>query len=94
MVGIVTVFSSIYAFTALGASLAVALGLLGQTLFSIVLDATGMLGRTRFPLSIRRLPGIGLAVAGVAVMSHGVLTGNWRAGVPAVLVALIAGATR
>lgn len=67
-VGVATVFSSIYAFAALGAALAVALALLGQALFSVVVDATGFLGRTRYPLSLRRLPGIGLAVAGVAIM--------------------------
>jgi transporter family-2 protein len=93
VVGVVTVFSSIYAFTTLGASLAVALALLGQALFSIALDATGFLGRTRFPLSIRRLPGITLAIAGVMVMSHAVISGDWRADVPAILMALVAGAT-
>jgi len=93
VVGVTTVFSSIYAFTTLGASLAVALSLLGQALFSIALDATGFLGRTRFPLSVRRLPGIALAVAGVVVMSHEVIAGDWRADVPAILIALAAGAT-
>jgi transporter family-2 protein len=93
VVGVGTVFSSIYAFTALGASLAVALALLGQTLFSIALDATGFLGRRKFPLSARRLPGIALAIAGVVVMSHAVIAGNWRADVPAILIALAAGAT-
>lgn len=87
VIGVGTVFSSIYAFASLGASFAVALGLFGQTLFSLAADATGFLGRKKYPLSARRLPGICLAVAGVAVMA-----GNWRVDAPATLVALASGA--
>ncbi len=88
LVGVATVFSSNYAFSALGASLTMAVALLGQTIFSVVTDATGMLGRTKYPLSARRLPGIALALAGVAVMG-----GDWRLAGPAVLVAFGAGVT-
>ncbi|MFI5369025.1 MAG: DMT family transporter [Spirochaetia bacterium] len=90
-VGVGTVFSSNYAFGALGASLAVALALLGQTLFSVAVDATGFMGRARYPLSVRRLPGIGLAIAGVAVMGSAAV-GSGRAGPAAMLVALVSGA--
>jgi bacterial/archaeal transporter family-2 protein len=86
VIGVGTVFASIYAFTVLGAALAVALGLLGQTICSVIVDATGFLGRPRYPLSVRRLPGILLAVAGVAVMSRVV-----RLDFVAMLVALVAG---
>ena len=41
VVGVGTVFAANYAFTVLSASLAVALGLLGQTLTSVAVDATG-----------------------------------------------------
>ena len=88
VIGVGTVFSANYAFLALGASTAVAVALLGQTLFSVVVDATGLLGRTRYPLSARRLPGIALAVLGVLIM-----TGNWRLDAPAMLAALAAGIT-
>jgi len=88
LVGVATVFSSNYAFSALGASLTMAVALLGQTIFSVITDATGMLGRTKYPLSTKRLPGIALALAGVAVMG-----GNWRLAGPAVLVAFGAGVT-
>ena len=100
-VGVGTVFSSIYAFGALGASLAVALALLGQTLFSVAVDATGFLGRARYPLSARRLPGIGLAIVGVAIMGATVVgqpgvgfggaAGNGRSSALAMLVALASG---
>lgn len=86
LVGVATVFSSNYAFSALGASLTMAVALLGQTMFSVATDATGMLGRTRYPLSVRRLPGIALALIGVVVMG-----GRWRLAGPAVLVAFGAG---
>jgi transporter family-2 protein len=86
LVGVGTVFSTIYAFNALGASLAVALSLLGQTLFSVAADASGIAGRKRSPLSARRLLGIGLAIAGAAVMAE-----NWRSSALAMLVALIMG---
>ena len=86
LVGVATVFSSNYAFSALGASLTMAVALLGQTMFSIATDATGMLGRTRYPFSVRRVPGIALALIGVVVMG-----GHWRLAGPAVLVAFGAG---
>jgi transporter family-2 protein len=85
-VGVWTVFSAMYAFSMLGASLAVALGLLGQTLLSVATDATGLLGRRKYPLSARSLPGIAMAIAGVAIMA-----GNWRSDAPAMLVGLASG---
>jgi transporter family-2 protein len=71
LAGVGTVFTSAYAFSRLGAALAVSVALLGQTLFALTADSTGILGRTRYPLSPRRAPGIALAVAGIAVMSIG-----------------------
>jgi bacterial/archaeal transporter family-2 protein len=85
-VGVGTVFSCNFAFAALGASLAVALALLGQTLFSVAVDATGFLGRRKYPLSARSLPGIALALSGVAVMAS-----DWRSSAIAMLVALASG---
>lgn len=87
MVGVGTVFSSAYAFSNLGASLTVALALIGQSLFSLAADATGVLGRPRYPLKARRVPGIALALAGAAIMA-----GPLRANIPALLAALVSGA--
>jgi transporter family-2 protein len=84
--GVGTVFASNYAFSAIGASLTIAVALLGQTMFSIITDTTGILGRTRYPLSARRIPGIALVLTGVVVMS-----GSWRANLPAMFLALGAG---
>jgi len=87
VIGVGTVFCANYAFLALGASMAVAVALLGQTMFSVVVDATGLLGRTRYPLSVRRLPGICLAILGVVIMA-----GTWRLDAPAMIAALASGA--
>lgn len=86
VVGVGTVFSCNYAFAALGASLAVALALLGQALFSLFADATGFLGRKRYPLSARSVPGIALVAAGCAVMA-----GSWNATAPALVAGLLGG---
>jgi transporter family-2 protein len=88
-IGVGTVFATIYSFGALGASLAVALALLGQTVCSVVVDATGFLGRTRYPLSPRRLPGIGLAILGVAIMGAEVVGRPAHAGAQAGAVAMV-----
>jgi bacterial/archaeal transporter family-2 protein len=86
VLGVATVFSSAYAFASLGASLAVALALAGQALFSLFADSTGFLGRKRYPLSARSVPGAALAFLGAAAM-----VGDWRADAPALLAALVAG---
>jgi bacterial/archaeal transporter family-2 protein len=85
--GILTVFASSYSFAALGASFAVALSLVGQALFSIAADATGLLGRERYPLTLRSLPGLILSIAGAAIMAR-----DWKADAPAMLAALASGA--
>ena len=84
--GVVTVFASAYAYGALGASLAVALGLIGQTSFSLAVDATGAFGRQRRPIAGRRLPGIAMVAVGAVCMA-----GNWRADLPALFAAFLAG---
>jgi Uncharacterized protein conserved in bacteria len=72
-VGVGTVVACNLAYGNLGASLAVALALLGQTIGSIAVDATGFLGRRKYPLSARSLPGIALAILGVIVIA-----GSWE----------------
>jgi len=87
VIGVGTVFSSAYAFSTLGASLAVALALLGQTIFSLAVDGTGFLGRTRHPFTLRSVPGLALAVAGSAIIAR-----DWRSNALAMIVALASGA--
>jgi transporter family-2 protein len=86
VIGVGTVFACNYAFATLSASLAVALALLGQTFFSIAVDSTGFLGRKRYPITARTLPGVALAIAGMALIA-----GDWRSGALAMLVGLVSG---
>lgn len=93
LVGVGTVFACIYAFTALDASLAVALALLGQVLFSLAVDASGFLGRPRYPLSLRSLPGLAIAACGILVMAGlGDRGGPSLVSAPAALLAMAGGA--
>jgi bacterial/archaeal transporter family-2 protein len=87
IVGVATVFVCNIAYSELGASLAVALALLGQMLGSVLVDSTGFLGRRKYPLSLRSLPGVVLALVGVFVMA-----GDWEGKVGFMAFALLAGA--
>ena len=68
-VGVGTVFACNAAFSNLGASLAVALALFGQMAASLAVDSTGFMGRPRYPVSARNLPGLALCLAGIGVMA-------------------------
>ena len=83
-IGVGTVFACNIAYGNLGASLAVALALLGQMVASVAVDAVGLLGRKKYPLSLRSLPGIALTLLGVVVIA-----GSWdgRLGFMALAVA-------
>ncbi len=87
LVGVATVFLCNAVYGAMDASLAVALALLGQMLGSILIDATGFLGRAKHPLAARNLPGLALAFAGAAL-----LAGGGRAAPGLILLAVTAGA--
>jgi len=87
LVGLATVFLCNAVYGALDASLAVALALLGQMLGSILVDATGFLGRTKRPFTARSLPGLALALAGAAALS-----GGGRAAPGLIFLAVAAGA--
>lgn len=86
IVGVGTVFACNAAYAALGASLAVALALLGQMVGSIAIDSFGFLGRKKYPLKLRSLPGIALAFAGILAMA-----GSWSAQLPFLLLAFLGG---
>lgn len=85
-VGVGTVFCCNIAFSRLGASLAVALALLGQMLASLAVDSTGFLGRKRYPLSPRSIPGILIALAGIWIMA-----GRWEGRLGFMALAFLSG---
>lgn len=68
-VGVGTVLAGNVAYGRLGVSLAAALALFAQTVFSVAADATGFLGRKKYPLSARSVPGLVLSAAGIVVIA-------------------------
>jgi transporter family-2 protein len=85
-VGVGTVLACNVAYGSLDTALAVALALLGQLIGSIVVDATGLLGRKKYPLSARSLPGIVLAFVGIIIIA-----GSWEGKIGFMALALISG---
>jgi transporter family-2 protein len=85
-VGVGTVLACNVAYGNLDAALAVALALLGQFIGSIVVDATGLLERKKYPLSARSLPGIVLAFVGIIIIA-----GSWKGKIGFMVLALISG---
>lgn len=84
--GVGTVLTCNYTYSALDASLAVALGLIGQTVVSITADSAGFLGKRKEPLSYGRIPGIVLAILGALVIAR-----EWRSELLPIAVALGSG---
>lgn len=87
IVGVGTVYSCNMAYGALGASLSVALALFGQLLGSVAVDATGFLGWKKYPFTLRNIPGLLIAAAGVAVISWG----EWKIDLPYLALAFVSG---
>lgn len=67
-IGVVTILSNNASFLALGVSLTLSLGLLGQTLASLIIDHYGFFGMTKQPFSTGRLGGLALIGAGIGCM--------------------------
>lgn len=72
-IGVVMVFGNNVCFAALGVSLTMAAGILGQTAGSIIIDATGFLGMSRYRFIRGKFIGLGIIVLGVLLMVD-----NWR----------------
>jgi transporter family-2 protein len=62
-----TVFNNL-AFGRISMTSIVALGLLGQTVTSIIIDSFGLMGMTKRPLGWAKVPGLVIAVGGIAFM--------------------------
>lgn len=68
VIGVFTVLFNNIGFIALGASLTIALGLLGQTLASVVIDHFGWFGLPRIKFAKKKALGLALIAAGIVVM--------------------------
>ena len=67
--GVFTILFNNIGFNQLGASLTLALGLLGQTLASMVIDHYGILGAAAVKFKKEKLLGLALISAGIVVMA-------------------------
>ncbi|QAT41234.1 DMT family transporter [Clostridium sp. JN-9] len=68
-IGVFTVLFNNLSFTALGVSLTLALGLLGQTVSSIIIDQFGLLDMKVIPFRKDKIIGLLLVVLGIFVMA-------------------------
>ncbi len=74
VIGVFTTAANNFAFGKITMTSIVALGLLGQTLASLLVDATGWMGMTRRPFRKSTLVGLVFCFAGIAVMlDHSIL---------------------
>lgn len=68
-IGIFTVLFNNISFSTLGASLTIALGLLGQTVASLIIDSLGLMKMKKIKFEKRKMIGVGLITLGIVVMT-------------------------
>ncbi|MDM5189106.1 DMT family transporter [Bacillus sp. DX4.1] len=68
-IGVFTVLFSNISFTALGVSITIALGLLGQSVSSIIIDHFGLLGMKVVKFEKKKIIGLLLISSGIGVMT-------------------------
>jgi len=68
-IGVFTVLFSNMSFSALGASITLALGLFGQSAASLVIDHFGLLGMATTPFQKKKLIGLIIIVLGILIMT-------------------------
>ncbi len=66
--GFVIILSLAFVFPKIGAALAVALVVLGQSAAALAIDHYGLMGMPRDPVSLSRIAGLALVVGGVALL--------------------------
>lgn len=70
VIGVLTVLFNNISFEGLGVSLTVALGLLGQSIASLIVDQYGLLGMKKINFNRRKITGLILITLGIIVMSY------------------------
>ena len=70
VIGVITVMFNNIGFVNLGASLTLAIGLLGQTIASIVCDHFGLLGTNKFKFEKKKFIGLAFIVIGIGIMNY------------------------
>ena len=87
VIGVLTTLSNNYAFNKISMTSLVALGLLGQSLTSIILDSFGLFGTKKIKLRFSSLIGFIPALIGILVMMDKSISGSFLA----VLISIFAG---
>ncbi|MDA3731012.1 DMT family transporter [Niameybacter massiliensis] len=85
--GVVTTFCNNFAFGKISLTSIIAIGLLGQTLTSLLIDSFGLFGMKKYPFQKYTLIGLSLALLGMIMM----LDSSTTSGLLAVLLSFIAG---
>lgn len=69
IIGVFTVLFNNLSFSAIGASLTISLGLLGQTLSSLLIDSFGLMKMKKVPFQKKKIFGLSLIILGIVVMA-------------------------
>lgn len=86
IIGVCLVLMNNRCFDSLGASLTLSLGILGQSIGSIIADSTGFLGLKKYPFDNRKFAGLILLSIGAFIM-----TDSWRGDILSIILAFTAG---
>ena len=69
IIGVFTVLFNNISFTAIGASLTISLGLLGQTITSLFIDSFGLMEMKKVKFEKKKIFGLSLIILGIVVMT-------------------------
>lgn len=86
VIGVFLVLSNNYCFLTLGASLTLAIGIIGQSTGSLITDSTGLLGMTTYPFEPKKIFALAVSLFGVVMMIE-----EWRLNLPVVILAFVTG---
>lgn len=86
VIGVAVVFSNNLCFSVLGASVTLSLGIMGQSLGSILTDTTGFLNMEKHPFKVKKLSGFLLIFTGTLLMVD-----KWELHTLYILFALVTG---
>lgn len=86
LLGVALILFNNYCFSKLGASLTLSLGIIGQTLGSLIVDSTGFLGMSKYPFNKKKIFGLSFLFLGAFLM-----TDSWKGDLVPIIMALTAG---
>ncbi|GAA0084495.1 DMT family transporter [Clostridium sp. CTA-7] len=69
VIGVFTVLFNTISFSALGASLTISLGLLGQTVSSLVIDSFGLMKMQKIEFQRKKIFGVSIIILGIVIMA-------------------------